>query len=492
MKHAIAVWFRTDLRIADNSLLIEAAERALERNIPLHCVYCIDPREFGPSEHLGLPRTGPFRARFLLESLAALDASLRNLGSALLIRRGCPHEVLGKLAREEGWTDLYFHRLVGTEEASAERRVVKSMGESGVEVRSWRQRTLHDEYPFEVAATPRVFSAFRKVVEKELTFAAPVEAPTSLPGPGDTERGELPTLEELGASDTLPDKRAVIVFRGGEPSALQRLSRFIEGGHLRTYKETRNGLVGADYSSKLAPWLALGCISCRTIQAAVAEHEALHGANDSTYWMTFELLWRDYFTLILAKHGGEVFRPEGLQGIPVPWERDLDAFEAWRTGQTGFPLVDANMRELLLTGFMGNRGRQNVGSFLTKNLGIDWRLGAEWFEIQLVDYDVASNYGNWNYTAGVGNDARGFRYFHIPKQAGMYDGEGRHARLWLPELGGLPGGEVHTPWELATETLRQAGVTLGTDYPHPMVDLEASQRRQRASWEGAMASQKKR
>jgi deoxyribodipyrimidine photo-lyase len=473
MKEAIAVWFRTDLRVSDHAMLVEAAARAQARNASLHCVYCLDLRDFGPSEHLGLPRVGPFRARFLLESLEALDASLRKLGSALLIRRGAPEEVLGELAAEAQWTDLYFHRLVGTEEKRTERRVLRAMKSRGVEVHGWMQRTLHDEYPFEIADTPAVFSSFRKIVEREVEFAAPVPAPSDLPGPGDIDRGTRLTLEELGVEDIQPDERAALRFDGGEPGALRRLGDFIDGGHLATYKETRNGLVGADYSSKLSPWLALGCISCRTIQAAVADYETAHGANDSTYWMSFELLWRDYFTLILAKHGGEVFRPEGLQGIPVPWGRDPEAFEAWRTGRTGFPFVDANMRELLLTGFMSNRGRQNVGSFLTKNLGIDWRLGAEWFEIQLVDYDVASNYGNWNYTAGVGNDARGFRYFNIPKQASMYDGEGLHAKLWLPEID-------------------RADVRLGEDYPHPIVDLETSQRTQRAAWEAAMAKHKAR
>lgn len=477
MGQAIALWFRTDLRITDHSLLIEAAESARTSGAALHCVYCFDPREFAPSEHLGLPRTGPFRTRFLLEALTALDASLKALGSALIVRRGAPDEVLRQMAGELQWSQIYFHKLVGTEEQRLEQRVERAMAASGVGVRSRMQRTLHDEYPFEVEDTPEVFSSFRKIVEKKLEFAAPISAPSALPGPGDVARGELPTPEGLGTSVAEPDPRAAANFEGGEGAAQRRLATFIEGGHLATYKETRNGLVGADYSSKLSPWLALGCLSCRTIQAAVAEYEAIHGSNDSTYWLKFELLWRDYFTLILAKHGRDVFRPEGLQGIPVPWKHDAEAFEAWRTGQTGVPFVDANMRELLLTGFMSNRGRQNVGSFLTKNLGLDWRLGAEWFEVQLIDYDVSSNYGNWNYTAGVGNDARGFRYFHIPKQARMYDEDGSHARLWLPELRHLGGAEIHA--------LREADVPLGQGYPVPIVDLEASQRVQRAAWEKA-------
>jgi deoxyribodipyrimidine photo-lyase len=151
--------------------------------------------------------------------------------------------------------------------------------------------------------------------------------------------------------------------------------------------------------------------------------------NESTYWLTFELLWRDYFQLIALKHGAKLFAAAGMQGIAVPWRRDAVAFERWCTGQTGIPLVDANLRELLATGFMSNRGRQIVGSFLTKNLGLDWRWGAEWFESRLIDYDVASNQGNWCYAAGVGNDARGFRYFDVAIQAAKYDQCGDYVKL---------------------------------------------------------------
>jgi deoxyribodipyrimidine photo-lyase len=188
--------------------------------------------------------------------------------------------------------------------------------------------------------------------------------------------------------------------------------------------------------------------------------------------------------------GDAIFRAAGVHGIPVPWRRlghpDTDAdFQRWCDGRTGFPLVDASMRELAASGWMSNRGRQNVVSFLTKNLGIDWRAGAEWFESQLVDYDVASNWGNWTYGAGVGNDARGFRFFNLHKQAAEYDPSGAYVRHWLPELSGLPGASIHTPERCDAVTLARAGVTLGRDYPHPMVDLFASAREQEARWRRA-------
>jgi deoxyribodipyrimidine photo-lyase len=276
---------------------------------------------------------------------------------------------------------------------------------------------------------------------------------------------------------------------GGEAAAWERLGRwFWEEDRLRTYKETRNGMDGDAYSSRLSPWLAHGCLSARSVQAEVARYEQERVANDSTYWMTFELLWRDYFQWIAQKHGAALFRPAGLRGVPVPWRRDEDLFERWCEGKTGFPIIDACMRELAATGFLGNRGRQVVTSFLTKNLGLDWRWGAEWFEAQLVDHDVGSNYGNWNYGAGVGNDARGFRYFQLATQAQKYDPDGAHARRWCPELAGLPAAYAHAPWSAPDQVLREASVQLGHTYPRRIVDLDRSAAENRARWEQAAAA----
>jgi deoxyribodipyrimidine photo-lyase len=247
-----------------------------------------------------------------------------------------------------------------------------------------------------------------------------------------------------------------------------------EADCLKTYKQTRNGMVGANYSAKLSAWLALGCLSPRRVYETVQRYEAERIRNDSTYWLVFELLWRDYFRFICAKHGDRVFYPSGLRGLRIDWRQDWQRFDAWRNGETGFPLVDANMRELARSGFMSNRGRQNVASFLTKNLGIDWRMGAEWFESLLVDHDVCSNYGNWNYTAGVGNDARGFRYFNIPKQSKDYDPDGRYVKHWLPELQAIPAAKVHEPWKLQPVEQKCFGVIVGVDYPHPIMNLAKS------------------
>ncbi|MGB0980439.1 MAG: FAD-binding domain-containing protein, partial [Croceimicrobium sp.] len=192
------------------------------------------------------------------------------------------------------------------------------------------------------------------------------------------------------------------------------------------YKNTRNGLIGDSYSSKFSPWLALGCISAREIYWELNKFEEEVKSNSSTYWMYFELLWRDFFRFTALKEGRSFFRMKEVQAM-----KTLPHFEAWRQGETGQAFVDANMKELLHTGFMSNCGRQNVASYLIHDLKIPWHLGAAWFESQLIDYDVCSNYGNWTYLAGLGNDPRPNRYFNVQSQAERYDADGAFQRLWL-------------------------------------------------------------
>lgn len=228
-------------------------------------------------------------------------------------------------------------------------------------------------------------------------------------------------------------------------------------------------MIGVDFSTKFSPWLALGCISPRYIYEQIKKYEVERTANQSTYWVIFELLWRDYFKFVALKYGNRIFYMNGLQDKHVPWNTDMKMFDAWKEGRTGVPFVDANMRELALTGFMSNRGRQNVASFLTKDLGLDWRLGAEWFEYLLVDHDVCSNYGNWLYSAGIGNDPRENRKFNMIKQGLDYDNNGDYVRQWVPELRGIKGGDVHTPWTLSNSALSHAQVSLNQTYPCPII-----------------------
>jgi deoxyribodipyrimidine photo-lyase len=202
--------------------------------------------------------------------------------------------------------------------------------------------------------------------------------------------------------------------------------------------------------------------------------------NVSTYWMKFELIWRDYFRYSMIKYGSQLFQLGGIQ------QKDLDKntyqpnFDKWANGQTGIPFIDANMRELNQTGYMSNRGRQNVASFLAQNLDFDWRWGAAYFESKLVDYDVCSNWGNWAYNSTVGHDPRN-RYFNIINQARKYDKKGEYVRLWVPELGDLPSEFVHEPWKMTDDQQSLYNTQLGVDYPNPMIDLEKSYERIRAN-----------
>jgi deoxyribodipyrimidine photo-lyase len=237
----------------------------------------------------------------------------------------------------------------------------------------------------------------------------------------------------LGLNFEPIDSRAVLQFKGGETKAIARLNHyFFETKCISEYKETRNGLVGANYSSKFSAWLALGCISPRFIYDELKKYETQFEANESTYWLVFELLWRDYFRFMMKKYNSKFFQQSGIQdkGIIVN-KHNTHQLQEWIVGKTGVDFVDANMKELKLTGFMSNRGRQNVASYLCNDLKLDWRFGAAYFEQQLIDYDVCSNWGNWAYLAGVGNDPRGNRYFNINKQSTDYDKNKKYRDLWL-------------------------------------------------------------
>jgi deoxyribodipyrimidine photo-lyase len=474
MEMRILIWFRNDLRLHDHAPL----QAALQVHAQIIPVYCFDPRHFTQTS-FGFAKTGYFRARFLRESVLDLRTSLRSQGSDLLIRLGQPEQILPALAQDLRCDAVYFHQEVTAEERTVEAAVVRSLKDIGIESRSFWGATLHDKdaLPFAIAALPELFTEFRKQVEAKATVREPLSAPHQLPSLPNVEVGDCPTLDQLGLSEPVSDPRAKITFQGGETAGLRRLQAYVwEGDRLRHYKETRNGMLHPDDSSKFSSWLALGCLSPRYIYAQVKEYERERIKNDSTYWLGFELLWRDYFRYVCFKHGNKIFHRSGIRRLNIAWKEDRDLFRLWQTGQTGFPLVDANMRELSSTGFMSNRGRQIVASFLTKNLGLNWQMGAEWFESLLIDYDVCSNWGNWNYAAGVGNDQRGWRWFNILKQAHTYDAEGEYVKHWLPELAEIPVGMLHEPWKLSALEQQLFKVCIGQDYPNPVVDLFESAR----------------
>ncbi|XP_066370019.1 cryptochrome DASH, chloroplastic/mitochondrial-like isoform X2 [Miscanthus floridulus] len=428
------VWFRNDLRVLDNEALLRAWA-ASEAVLP---VYCVDPRIFSGSTHyFGFPKMGALRAQFLIECLGDLKQSLRKKGLDLLVRHGKPEEILPSIAKAVSAHTIYAHKETCSEELLVERLVSKGLeqvqiAKGGASVPKkplnprlqliWGATMYHvDDLPFPVNNLPDVYTQFRKAVESKSSVRNCTKLPPSL-GPLPSSSideigggGTIPTLESLGLSVTKSEKG--MYFIGGENAALGRVHEYFwKKDQLKDYKVTRNGMLGPDYSTKFSPWLASGSLSPRYICEEVKRYEKQRVANDSTYWVLFELIWRDYFRFLSAKYGNAIFHLEGPRKVVSKWSQDQALFESWRDGRTGYPLIDANMRELSATGFMSNRGRQIACSFLVRDMGIDWRMGAEWFETCLLDYDPASNYGNWTYGAGVGNDPREDRYFSIPKQ----------------------------------------------------------------------------
>jgi deoxyribodipyrimidine photo-lyase len=419
MKYAV-VWFRNDLRLRDNPVLEEALRMA-DQVIPF---YCFDPH-FYEDTYLGFPRTGSFRAQFRRESVAALQASLQERGSDLYIHYGTPMEGLRELARRYDFQAIYTAREETREEREREDRV----SGNGWAIMRISQHELYraEDLPFDrEERMPGVYTAFRKKVEKYAEIRPEIPAPDQVPIPEDLPETSPPSLSTLGLPSVEGDERGVLAFQGGEAAAWQRLQHYLwDTQQLSRYKITRNGLLGADYSSKFSAWLAAGCLSPVSIYWQIKAYEQQIESNSSTYWLYFELMWRDFFRHLAGAHGDAFFR------MPRHWQPRVDErFEQWSTGETGQDFVDANMRELFYTGYMSNRGRQNVASYLVRELEQPWYAGALWFESQLIDHDVCSNYGNWTYVAGVGNDPRKHRWFNVNGQAQRYDADGSYRRHW--------------------------------------------------------------
>jgi deoxyribodipyrimidine photo-lyase len=460
----ILVWFRNDLRIHDNEILLEAIRKA-DKVLP---VYCFDPFYFKTTRY-GTLKTGNFRARFLLEAVADLRQTLREHGAELIVRIGDPVEVITQLVEQYHISEVYHHREVAFEETDISSKLEAALWKIKLNLKHFIGHTFYhkEDLPFPIKDIPDVFTTFRKKVERDSNIRSSFETPGAISTPVIDDAGEIPTLAQLGFEEPVDDSRAVMRFKGGETEALKHLHEYFWGtDRLKTYKQTRNGLLGAGYSSKFSPWLAIGCLSVRQVYWEVKRYEHDRGANDSTYWLIFELLWRDYFRFMFKKYGNQFFKAGGFKGeAPEVAPNQDELFEQWKAGQTGVPFIDANMRELNATGFMSNRGRQNVASFLVKDLKVNWTKGAAYFEEKLIDYSPASNWGNWAYVAGVGNDPRENRYFNVIKQAAEFDPKGEYVKTWIPELALIPAKLVQTPFFLSEAELDSYKVCLGENYP---------------------------
>ncbi|PSR90753.1 DASH family cryptochrome [Coniella lustricola] len=477
-------------------------------------------------------RTGPNRAKFIAQSVWDLRQNLESIGSGLLLRVGTLHDVLTSLAtgfskKELNVGAVWMTSEDGVEERADQRAVSAACKKHGIDFKLWNDEKYYvddRDVSTPINEIPDIFTTYRKSVEPlrarprsvlpkpEQDELPPYPSNDQIPpqhGPFDmpAEYDAIESALLVPLRDFMPDLPAfpegaesAHPYSGGETTAHDRLRYLIQEGLIKRYKETRNGMLGPAFSTKLSAFLAQGCISARQVHHELIQYEEGinpqyekaqgygEGENDGTAAVRFELLWRDYMRLCTKKFDQRLFSVHGFRGhkkkqsededdttktkwktsskedaLPdqsPPPEKIAEIVDRFNRGTTGMGLIDASQRELLHTGYTSNRARQNVASFLTKHLGIDWRFGAEWYEMLLVDYDVSSNWANWQYVAGVGNDPRGeARIFNPVKQAFDYDKQGEYVKTWVPELAPLE--KLENIFQVATttpEALKKAGL----------------------------------
>lgn len=423
------VWFRNDLRVRDQISLTSA----LKKELPVLGVFVFQPKHYQMTMY-GFKKTEKFRAKFLLQSVENLKDNLHQLNLPLWVAHQEISQVFEEVNQAYRVENIFYQTEWTSEEKEEEILVKKSLPETKFNPQ-YNQFLFHPEdIPFiNFNEIPEVFTHFRKNCEKKSKLRIEIPIPQPQKQNLEIPINEIPQLEDLGFQDFETHPQSAFPFQGGEDQAWQRLDNYFwETKKLQFYKKTRNGLLGTDYSSKFSAWLANGSISAVSIYHQIKSFEKEIKKNQDTYWLIFELIWRDYFKYVSLKHGNKIFQLGGILNRDYNWNFHPKAFQDWTAGKTPEPFVNANMKEIAATGFMSNRGRQNVNSYWAKEWKQDWRVGAAYFEALLIDYDVHSNWGNWMYNSGVGNDPRD-RKFNIKTQAERYDKNGKYQQTWLQE-----------------------------------------------------------
>ncbi|RQW63149.1 DASH family cryptochrome [Vibrio viridaestus] len=416
-------WFTNDLRLNDNQLLRLAAQQVDE----LLCFYCLP--KISPFTHRYAQEYsfGKAKQQFIIESLWELGAELEKFGQKLII--ATPEHAyieLLSIIKRFGVTSLYCEHFSGSDEQKIVGQLQHQL--SDLEVFQQGNSTLFDEeqLPFSIENLPTSFTQFRKLVEANIKPNKPYEWHGRLP----PYPKHSPESVALVYPSTLSSS-----YRGGLLSGEEHCAQYFSTRYPSYYKETRNALDGQYETTKFSLWLAHGCLSPKIIYQHLQMYESKYGANESTYWIYFELLWREYFYWYAKRYEKALFSFTGITQDKPLTSFYGQRFLAWKHGQTPFPIVNACMNQLKATGFISNRGRQLVASCLVNELQLDWRYGAAYFETQLIDYDVASNWGNWQYLAGVGADPRGSRQFNLQKQTELYDPENKFIQQWQGDNG---------------------------------------------------------
>ena len=459
------VWFRQDLRLHDN----EALHDALQHSDELIPVYVFDSRVFGGRTMFGFPKTGRFRAQFVIDAVKDLRQSLRNLGSDLVIRYGLPEQEIFALAQQVKTSWVFCNRERTDEEKKVQDDLERQLWTIGQEVRFSRGKMLYytADLPFPVNHTPDHFATFRKETERIVPVRDPLDVPDALmPLIDGIDAGEIPTIEQLLGENALAPPSGCQIT-GGEGQAMKRIDLLSAGDEIRVLNPGC-GLWGFPNTS---PWLAHGCLSPKLLFQKLPEirkHSTALAAQ-----MLGGLYYRDYLRLMGKKYGNVIFQERGVtKGALDKATKNRELFEVWANGETGLPIIDAGMRQLNQTGYLPIKARFLVAQFLVKELGVSWRLGASYFESLLIDYDACSNWVNWMNIAGVGPETREERKVNYVLQAKRLDPTGEYVKYWIPALKDADHHWVHQPDQAESALLNASSIVLGQTYPRPILSTE--------------------
>ena len=452
------LWHQNDLRLDDNPALVAASAHYDGKILP---VVFVDSGE--------LKRLNPRTLAFKLETIEDLREQYREAGTDLLIYDGRPEQDLPKLAGDWQAEEVFLHSRYTTPHRALVRDVVSQLEADGVKTSQHWGDTLFDPetLPAELKDPPWQFGEFQDLIAAQGLPPKPVGRPQLVPVDGPFR--PTPTIDEFGSVSPDETRSLLSGLKGGTSQGFRRLKTFFrEGDHARDYARKRDQLLAQNATSRLSAYLAHGALSPRQVFHELKNYEKARVYNRSTRELTQELYQREFFHLVALAKGAAVYALGGINDTDLVWDSDPDIFERWRCGMTGWPFIDAHMRELAATGYMTFRGRQNVACFFSRDLEQDWRVGAQYFETQLVDHEPCSNMGNWQRSAGVSPSPLSHR-FSIRRQSMRYDREARYIRQWVPEIAKLPTPTIHemNGRDCSLET-GAFGVRLDDAYPKPI------------------------
>jgi deoxyribodipyrimidine photo-lyase len=453
------VWFRRDLRVHDHPALHTALSE-FDHVVP---VFVLD-RALVAGRY-----ASPARTSFMLRCLQRLRETLQALGGGLVLRDGTAPEELVALAGETGAEAVLWASDVGPYALTRDKAVMAALTEAGVTPRPQPGNFVADvSQPRTGQGKPyTVFTPFWRT-HLGLGRRDVLDAPAALPAlPELSDHGVIPALEDLGLTDDVPEP----VCEAGEAAARASADAFL-AGPIDRYDERHDDLTGG--TSVLSPHIRWGTVSVRELEARALEH-----GGEGAAAFARQLVWRDFYAHVLLMHPVNTTHPFQRRFDALEWAEDDEGLEAWKAGRTGFPVVDAGMRQLARTGWMHNRARLVVGSFLTKDLHLDWRVGERWFAHKLLDGEPLQNNGNWQWVASTGVDPAPYfrRMFNPTTQAKKFDPDGVYIRRWVPELADVPPERIHEPWTMSDGEQAAAGCVIGRDYPEPIVDHKAERLR---------------